>query len=180
VTTRDEALAWYEDAYKSESYGMGAARKQWAQQMLRDVPRGTLFDVGCGRGEMIAYANQVGFDAQGCETVPDLIGGPVVHGLAHELPCGDDAFDVVTMFDVMEHLTESDCMAAIDELQRVARKHILLSISNRPSIVKGIDIHITKKPYSQWDRILRDKIPGTVRWFTNTKVHICDMWRIDL
>ena len=177
---RETALAWYPDAYKSEQYGMGLARKSWAQAMLDNVPRGTLFDVGCGRGEMIEYANIIGFHAEGCETVPELIGGPVQYGLAHELPADTNGFDIVTMFDVMEHLTEDDCFAAIEEITRVARKHILLSISNRPSIVNGIDIHITKKPYSEWDAILRDMMPGTVRWYTNTSCQICDMWRIDI
>jgi len=113
--------------------------------------------------------------------VPALTGGPVRYGLAHSLPCKDNQYDIVTMFDVMEHLTEADCMAVINELQRVATKYIVLSISNRPSIVNGIDVHITKKPYDEWDLILRENIEAkNIQHLINNRACVCEMWVIEL
>lgn len=182
MISRETALNWYPGAYENKQYAMGMQRKMWAQQVLMGLPSGSLFDVGCGRGEMIAFASNIGHrPAHGCETVPELIGGPVVFGLAHALPPRDNEYDIVTMFDVMEHLTEADCMAAIGELQRIARKHIILSISNRPSIVKGVDLHITKKPYSEWDAILKENIPkAKIYHLLPDRDCVCEMWRIDL
>ena len=181
MITRETALSWYPEAYENNEYKMGLQRKMWAIHILSELPKGSFFDVGCGRGEMIEIAYNTGHrPSRGCETVPDLIGGVIYHGLAHDLPCRDNEYDTVTMFDVMEHLTEADCMSAINELKRVAKKHIILSISNRPSIVNGIDLHITKKPYDEWDKILREYIPGTITHLKHDRPCVCEMWRIDL
>lgn len=184
MTTRIEALAWYPEAYSMDHYRMGVQRKAFSQRVLYAVPvRSSMLDIGCGRGEMLDYAKSIGFDSvRGIETVDELVENPLVdYGLAHNLPAQSSSYDVVTMFDVMEHLIEEDCYQAIDEMLRVATSHIVVSISNKPSIVHGIDVHITKKRYDEWDRILRYAAPhAEITHLVDSRPCVCEMWRIDL
>ena len=68
----------YQRAYKLPSYGMGVNRRKSAQKYLFDLPfRGSYLDVGCGRGEMLRYAESIGFDpVTGVDVVDYLLGTP--------------------------------------------------------------------------------------------------------
>jgi len=175
----------YVVCYKKQTYGMGHNRKDDCRRMLDSVKGETYLDVGCGRGEMLDYAEGLGYKVQGVEAVPYLTDGTrVVKADAHALPFANKSFDVVSMLDVIEHLLPGDDEAACRELARVARKHVILTASNKPSICPdtGADLHINKRPYSEWDALFRDWFPGVVRWrpIANT---ICppDMhWIVDL
>lgn len=170
----------YRSAYGDESYRMGRRRMEDAVGDLENLPcRGSYLDVGCGRGEMLSHAAGMGFaPVQGVEVVQELIDGTrVVRGEAHDLPFGDRSFDVVSMFDVIEHLVPGDDEAACREMARVAKRHILLTANNRPSIVDGNDLHINKRPYDEWDRLFREWFPGDVTWM---KGRFSEGWRVDL
>lgn len=173
----------YERAYGDPNYHMGPARMSDAVNDLRSIPcRGAYLDVSCGRGEMLRHAEALGFSpVQGTEIVGDLIDGDrVVRAEAHALPFPDRSFDVVTMFDVMEHLVIGDDEAACRELARVAGKHILLTVNNRPSIHGGIDLHINKRPYPEWDRLFHQWFPGRVSRIEGQRSFASEACRIDL
>lgn len=144
--------------------------------------RGSYLDVSCGRGEMLAEALRLGFlPVHGTEVVPDLIdGATVVYAEAHALPFADKSFDVVTSFDVIEHLIPGDDEALCREMARVARRHVVLSANNRPSFNKaGDDLHINKRRYAVWDRLFRRWFPGAVTAL-GSRHYISPLWRIDL
>lgn len=174
----------YQEAYKAEQYAMGKPRMADAVRDLTDLPnRGSYLDIGCGRGEMLAHAERAGFDpVQGVEVVPALIDGErVVYGEAHDLPFEDQSFDVVTLFDVIEHLLPGDDEAVCREMARVARKHIVLTANNRPSKLKdGTNLHINIRPYEQWDALFREWFPGKVMWLKGGRKYVSEGWRVDL
>ena len=89
---------------------------------------------------------------QGTEAVDYLCDGErVVQALAHALPFEDDAFDTVTMFDVMEHLLSEDTAAVCVELARVARRRVLLTVHNGSHRYRGTELHINRRPdYATW------------------------------
>ncbi|GBF09810.1 hypothetical protein apy_15350 [Aeropyrum pernix] len=71
----------------------------------------SLLDSGCGIGELIAQALDIGATAVGIDiSYPTLLRShEKVRGLlvcvdAHQLPFRDSAFDVITAFDMVEHL----------------------------------------------------------------------------
>jgi 2-polyprenyl-3-methyl-5-hydroxy-6-metoxy-1,4-benzoquinol methylase len=176
--------AKYRRAYAlNPNYRMKRERMADAVNDLRDLPsRGAYLDVSCGRGEMLAVAAELGFaPVQGTEIVPDLIGGAVVRAEVHDLPFADRSFDVVTMFDVIEHLISGDDRAACEEMARVASRHILITANNRPSFNKaGDDLHINKRPYEEWDRLFREWFPGAVIWIKGRRAYVSEAWRVDL
>jgi SAM-dependent methyltransferase len=176
--------AKYVRSYEMQNYRMGEARMADAVRDLEALPcRGAYLDVSCGRGEMLAHADALGFwPVLGTEIVPALInGGRVVRAEVHALPFNDDNFDVVTMFDVIEHLLPGDDELACRELARVARRHVMLTANNRPSHNSaGDNLHINCRPYEQWDRLFREWFhPSRVTWVKGPREHVSECWRID-
>jgi len=175
----------YVAAYQLDAYRMHGNRRADAERNLADLPsRGSYLDVGCGRGEMLAYARQLGFSpVQGTEVVPALLGPRVIRAEAHALPFPDRSVDVVTLFDVLEHLLPGDDEAACREIKRVARRHLLFTASNRDSrLPDGTELHINRRPYAEWEACFR-------AWFAPAGVRVAPcriayerspMWRIDL
>jgi ubiquinone/menaquinone biosynthesis C-methylase UbiE len=77
---------------------------------------------------------------------------------AHDLPFEADEFDVVTAFDVLEHLTTPDVPLALSEMWRVCRHRAVFSICYEPTrlTVGGESLHPTCKPPPWWaDQIER-------------------------
>lgn len=164
---------------------MGLGRLQDALQDLRAVPKGSYLDVGCGRGEMLRHAAEMGFaPVQGVEVVDQLIDGErVIFAEGHALPFPDKSWDVVTLFDVIEHLPVGDDEAVCRELARVAKRTIIVTANKNPShLPDGTDLHINIRSFEEWDRLFH-------LWFapaTVTKVGgirhypASPAWRVDL
>lgn len=172
----------YVRAYTVSEYGMGQRRMADTLRDLTALPRGSLLDVGCGRGEILDHALSLGFGpVAGTEVVPSLIGGRVVYGEVHALPFSARAFDVATMFDVIEHLIPGDDELACRELARVARKHILVTANNETSQrATGEELHINRRAYEEWDALFRLWFPGSVTWISEERQHPSQAWRVDL
>lgn len=163
VMKRHGEAAVYRKEYANPEYKMGAQRLEDVERLLRLVPRGSLLDVGTGRGEALQIAGRLGFSLPtGTETVPELLTDMVSMAYAHDLLVPDGSFDVVTCFDVLEHLIEEDLIPAVKEFARVARSHIILSASEIPSSQwgGGRDLHISKRPAAEWEKLFREAAPG--------------------
>ncbi len=77
----------------------------------------------------------------------------LMRGDVCSLPFEDGSFDIVTCFDVLEHLLEFDVLVALKELKRVAKRELYLKPSYRESHGKGVegeDLHPTVKHESWW------------------------------
>src|SRR5215475_2726457 len=84
-----------------------------------------ILDVGCGTGANLMLLSEFG-DAQGVDVSPDALAfcrgrglENVRLGAAEALPYGDHEFDLVTAFDVVEHM--DDDVAGLREMRRVLR-----------------------------------------------------------
>jgi len=147
----------YKEAYSNTDYRTGERRFNHSIKYIEKWDAGKLLDIGCGRGEILDFAATKGFEVKGTEIVDDLIDNSrVVKGYSTELPFPDKEFDYVTCLDVIEHLLPENTYKTLFEIDRVASKSILLSIANYPSkFGSNIDLHINKKPYKEWDNIIR-------------------------
>lgn len=174
----------YVRVYQQSEYRMGVLRAMDTVRDLKCLPmRGSLVDVGCGRGEMLEEARAMGFGPViGVEVVPELVNGTtVVSGEVHALPFADKSYDVATMWDVIEHLVPGDDEAACRELARVARRHVMITANNLDSKSLGVQLHINKRPYEEWDRLFKTWFAGaTVEWLKAPRQHYSQGWRIDL
>jgi SAM-dependent methyltransferase len=84
-----------------------------------------ILDIGCGTGTMVIHLGRYGrvfgvdMDNEAVGYCRDRGLDTVMQASAGKLPFGDDAFDLVTMLDVLEHI--SDEGAALAEAARVIR-----------------------------------------------------------
>lgn len=172
----------YVQAYAQPSYAMGDKRKAHAIKMLEQtISRDSYLDIGCGRGEMLEHAEKIGYkQIEGTEVVFDLImyNEHVRHALAHELPFADDEIATVSCFDVLEHLLPEDTIPALQEINRVASKQIILTANNQPSMCNGQDLHINKREYHEWDRLIRRHIDGYCQWVPKPANQISETWLV--
>jgi SAM-dependent methyltransferase len=105
-------------------------------------------DVGCGRGELLAVALRMGArGAIGIEYAPAAVelaratlaaagadaSAQVRAGDARALPVDDASADLVTMLDVVEHLTPDELGAALREAHRVLRPGGRLFVHTLPN-----------------------------------------------
>lgn len=177
-------FAKYEYAYKNANYHMKPGRLSDALRDLSTAPcGGSYLDVSCGKGEMLEAAISLGFtQARGTEIVTALLNCErIVYAQADSLPFEDKSFDVVSLFDVIEHLIPGDDRLACLELARVARRAVVLTASNRPSFNdRGEDLHINRRLYEEWDALFREWFPGTVTWLKGPRDYFGEGWRVDL
>ena len=100
---------------------------RWVRIIRRYKPSGRLLDVGCGEGYFLQYAEKY-YDTYGSDLSEYCIReakqrtdrtrlsvGSVMH-----IDYEDESFDMVTCFDVLEHLEDPD--AAIQECRRVLKR----------------------------------------------------------
>lgn len=161
-TDRDREKDKYEVAYQRETYRMGDNRMKAARRCLGTLPRGSFLDVGCGRGELLDIAEEMGFGpVKGAEVVSYLVDGDrVVQANAWELPWADNSFDHVSMLDVLEHLLPGDDRLACEELARVSRETVTVSAADYSHVVDGVELHVNRRSYDEWDRLLREWFVG--------------------
>jgi ubiquinone/menaquinone biosynthesis C-methylase UbiE len=95
-------------------------------------------EVGCGEGVIAdrlhrRFGEVVALDLPDAGLRADWRGYPgprFLHASAHELPFGDDQFDVVVAAEVLEHLP--DPVRGLQEMARVGRRHLVLSVPREP------------------------------------------------
>lgn len=125
-------------------------------------------DVGCGFGYVVEALRNPPFkklsrgadvSVYACEELNKRLGRDVALPIIHDrLPYPDSTFDLVTCFDVLEHLDEVDIRSLKEEMRRVLKVGGLwmLNISLRESATRDINgesVHRTVRPAQWWDEI---------------------------
>ncbi|PCI54153.1 MAG: hypothetical protein COB36_10705 [Alphaproteobacteria bacterium] len=171
----------YEAAYLEDYYRMGDARKAYAEENIASAKDcKTHLDVGCGRGEMVDFAESIGLKSQGVEAVDYLADrANIIHGFAWDLRFDNNSVDLVTMFDVIEHVLPEDTERTLNELKRVAKKQLFITAANYSSFHDGQELHINKRPYEEWDALFRQIFhDATVTWLPLKYGIGSETWRI--
>lgn len=146
----------YDGIYTAQAAGQGYAgyghsnHGRAALPWLRSQGFTSLLDVGCGHNELVkawggVLSVGVDFACPGADVIAP----------ATALPFADGLFDVVTSFDMLEHLPEHEVLPALREMRRVAHC-FCFSIATAPSRIlwQWQNLHPTVKPMSWWlDRI---------------------------
>jgi 2-polyprenyl-3-methyl-5-hydroxy-6-metoxy-1,4-benzoquinol methylase len=121
-------------------------------ETLRGAKGGRLLDVGCSIGQFAARAKAAGFAATGLEmneSSADFARGhyglEVAEGTIHEAPQEAGSLDVLTMFDVIEHVPDplGDLRKAYDLLAPGGK--IVLSTPNIDGLFPKLSLPLAKK-----------------------------------
>lgn len=161
VTDRAAEIAKYQTVYQRPKYRMGRERLEASRRALLDYGTGwgRYLDVGAGRGEMLRFAAGLDFEViAGSEVCQELLAADarLTYAEAHSLPWEAQAFDVVTCFDVLEHLMPADVLPAMDELFRVAATVLIVSAAKDSQLIDGVEHHVSRRPLDEWRRQLQD------------------------
>lgn len=121
-------------------------------ETVRGVKSGRLLDVGCSIGQFAARARDAGFAATGLEMngasaaiARSYYGLEVAEGTIHDAPQEPGSLDVLTMFDVIEHVPDplGDLRKAHDLLAPGGR--IVLSTPNIDGLFPKASLPLAKK-----------------------------------
>lgn len=121
----------------------------------------TVLDVGCGKGSLVLWLRRFGIETHGVDTSDYALGhayAPVKKYLSRgdifDLPFENDSFELVTTFDVLEHIREEDLPRTIKECQRVGRGLVLHKIWGTTWLEQRFPVkdptHTTIKPHCWW------------------------------
>jgi 2-polyprenyl-3-methyl-5-hydroxy-6-metoxy-1,4-benzoquinol methylase len=102
------------------------------QVTKKDLTRLKLLDVGCSNGAFIFTAGRLGITCEGVEPAKNAAvaaqqaGLNVFHGFLEEMNFQEAAYDVITLFEVIEHVKNP--MALLTQCHRVLKKGGILVI----------------------------------------------------
>lgn len=105
----------------------------------------SIIDIGCGNG-IITNALQETFDVTGVDRSHKALENlktKKILASAESIPVDDNSFEIVLSSELLEHLEDEIFYKAIDEMKRISKKYILLSVPNRENLDKNL-IQCTK------------------------------------
>lgn len=168
LTTDERAL--YEDVWTSiPHYADHAPGEVYLPAFLQCVgeARGSVLDAGTGSGKGALALEAAGFRVTCCD-VTDAGLMPVARSLRFRQAClwhslkgttTTGAFDWVYCTDVLEHIPPQFTMLAIDQMLRVARQGLFLSVALVPDsfgVWAGKSLHQTVQSFVWWRDSLND------------------------
>lgn len=124
--------AGYDDYLKDRENLIKTARKK-LKLIKRYKEGGSLLDIGCAVGFFLKVCQDEGFEVMGVELSPfaahyakESLGLRVLVGQLLDLSLPSESFDVITMWDVIEHLP--DPLTELREIERLLRPEGILVI----------------------------------------------------
>lgn len=109
---------------------------------LASGPRGRFLDVGCGSGQMVKLAGQLGWEAMGLEMDPLAVktarqgGLNIRQGTSEQLVNYENELNAILCSHVLEHVHEP--LAMLSQLKRALRPGglLLMTLPNAPSALR--------------------------------------------
>jgi ubiquinone/menaquinone biosynthesis C-methylase UbiE len=130
----DRFVRWYEQMAKSRfanSFAYGRAKiDRLLDGCFKDLrPGARVLDVGCGTGEYVRRATDLGFSASGVEPAEAMravaieknSNSLILDGVATALPFPNSSFDLVICIEVLRYLHGADNRLALREMHRVLK-----------------------------------------------------------
>jgi SAM-dependent methyltransferase len=110
-------------------------------------------DIGCAKGFLVEALRDLGLAAQGCDVSSFAVAHAAAGALGHVrmgdllegLPYADEAFDMVTLLETLEHLPPERLPAALAEARRVTGALVYATIPSFGLNASGPDGHFDGK-----------------------------------
>jgi len=148
-------------------------------------------DIGCGQGFLVLEALRNDIDAYGIDISKyalenSLIIDRVRYGSITNIPFEDEMFDVISAFDVVEHVNQRDAAKAFSEMHRVLRCNGLLILTTPNPCAMGnwvYDLtHVNVRPANYWKMMLARHgfkikmkyIPSFIKYYWRFEIPVPD------
>ena len=112
-----------------------ARAQKHVREVMRFKPGGKLLDIGCSYGILVKAAKDLGFDARGVEPTKRAASYAakrlhlsVIHGTVETASFAKNSFDVITLYDVLEHIP--DFKKFLKEIRRILKSDGILVIQS--------------------------------------------------
>ena len=112
-SVQDNYSAVEDTRYLDEEQGRVETFTESLEHVAEFMPSGRMLDVGCHVGTFLTIAEQHGFDVAGVEPstwaseiARGRINGSVHRGAVEDAPLPEGGYDVITLWDVIEHLPD--------------------------------------------------------------------------
>ena len=166
--SNDELALYYPDSYVSyrkkkedqtvvERVGANhAIQRQCARLIRHRTTPGRLLDIGCATGVFLHAMQEKGWEVHGVEPSEHAVAyareqyelTTITHGVLADTRFPDGSFDVVTLWDVLEHV--ADPKAVLNEVYRILKPAGLLVISvPNPT---SLDAYLFGSYWLGWER----------------------------
>lgn len=132
---------YYEIDENWEKFKVSAGLQQKIDLIHSMIPAGvdTILDVGCGNGlitnELFIKSNVVALDRS--MAALNYVRTPKINAEANFLPVKSASVDLIFSSELLEHLDDSALREAVDEMQRVARSYVIISVPNQEMLQKN-------------------------------------------
>lgn len=143
-------MNYYDEIAEGYDELHGEEQKAKARIIINELainPSDSLLDVGCGTG---IATNLFPCRKTGIDPSKELLkkcSFPVVKGKAEELPFPNNSFDIVICLTAIHHC---DVNRALEEIFRVAKRDVVISVLKKVPSFSGIEQSINKyKPYKR-------------------------------
>jgi hypothetical protein len=128
----DNYQKFFDNLYELENKGSHSV-SSFVWNDLKIPPDVTgILDAGCWRGDFLNSLPDT-YDKTGVDISASAlrnVKAKTVVGSIEKMPFPDKTFDLVTSFEVLEHLPYNIFPAAVSELERVSKKYIAVSVPN--------------------------------------------------
>lgn len=129
----------YYEKYRSETHELTVTEKARIEKTIQFIPEDikTVLEVGCGDGRIInnligKYECVCGLDIS--QKALEKVKTNKVQGSIENLPFPNNSFDLVICSEVIEHLPYNIYNKSLEELERVSKKNIIISVPNNENL----------------------------------------------
>jgi len=133
-----------------KKYGHGGNGKRFTNIILEQVKPTSILDVGCGHNEFVKDMRNIRREIKSIG-VDFACPGADIMANAEDLPFKDKEWDLLTSFDMLEHVPEDEVDLVIEEFRRVSDRFFYnISLKRERKRVNGKNLHPTVKPSEWW------------------------------